>query len=108
MTTLISCNGVAKRYVRGTQSVDVLTNVDFEIKAGAFIALMGPSGSGKTTLLNLLGGLDRPTQGTVEAAGQLLNAMTAAELAKWRSANVGFIFQFYNLLPVLSAQHNVE
>jgi putative ABC transport system ATP-binding protein len=69
---------------------------------------MGPSGSGKTTLLNLLGGLDRPTQGTVEAAGRTLNAMTAADLAKWRSAHVGFIFQFYNLLPVLSAQHNVE
>ena len=108
MTTLISCNRVAKRYVRGTQSVDVLTNVDLQIRAGDFIALMGPSGSGKTTLLNLLGVLDRPTQGTVEAAGQTLNAMPNKALAKWRSANVGFIFQFYNLLPVLSAQHNVE
>jgi putative ABC transport system ATP-binding protein len=108
MPTLMSCNRVAKRYVRGTQSVDVLTNVDLQIRSGDFIALMGPSGSGKTTLLNLLGGLDRPTQGTVEAAGQTLNAMTGAALAKWRSANVGFIFQFYNLLPVLTAQHNVE
>ena len=108
MTALVSCHGVAKRYLRGTQSVDVLTTVDLQIHAGDFIALMGPSGSGKTTLLNLLGGLDRPTRGTIEVSGQTLNTMTSAALARWRSANVGFIFQFYNLLNVLSAQHNVE
>jgi putative ABC transport system ATP-binding protein len=108
MTALVSCHGIAKRYLRGTQSVDVLTTVDLQIHAGDFIALMGPSGSGKTTLLNLLGGLDRPTRGTIEVSGQTLNTMTSAALARWRSANVGFIFQFYNLLNVLSAQHNVE
>jgi putative ABC transport system ATP-binding protein len=114
MTTLVNCNGIAKRYMRGTQSrggtvsVDVLASVDLQIRAGDFIALMGPSGSGKTTLLNLLGGLDRPTRGTIEVAGQMLNAMTGATLAQWRSAHVGFIFQFYNLLSVLTAQHNVE
>jgi len=108
MTALVSCHGVAKRYLRGTQSLDVLTTVDLQIHAGDFIALMGPSGSGKTTLLNLLGGLDRPTRGIIEVSGQTLNTMTSAALARWRSANVGFIFQFYNLLNVLSAQHNVE
>ncbi len=114
MTALVNCNGVAKRYMRGNQSregiasVDVLTGVNLEIRAGDFIALMGPSGSGKTTLLNLLGGLDRPTRGTIEVSGQTLNTMTGAALAHWRSAHVGFIFQFYNLLSVLSAQHNVE
>ncbi len=108
MTTLVNCNGVAKRYMRGHQPVDVLTEVDLQIGHGDFIALMGPSGSGKTTLLNLLGGLDRPTRGAIEVSGQMLNTMTSAELAQWRAANVGFIFQFYNLLPVLSAQHNVE
>jgi len=87
MTTLVNCNGIAKRYMRGTQSrggtvsVDVLASVDLQIRAGDFIALMGPSGSGKTTLLNLLGGLDRPTRGTIEVAGQMLNAMTGATLA---------------------------
>jgi putative ABC transport system ATP-binding protein len=108
MTTLVNCNGVAKRYMRGNQAVDVLTGVNLEIRSGDFIALMGPSGSGKTTLLNLLGGLDRPTRGTIEVSGQMLNTMTSAALARWRSAHVGFIFQFYNLLPVLTAQHNVE
>ncbi|HEY6599511.1 MAG TPA: ABC transporter ATP-binding protein [Pseudomonadales bacterium] len=108
MTTLVNCSGVAKSYVRGHQSVDVLTAVDLSIGRGDFIALMGPSGSGKTTLLNLLGGLDRPTRGTIEVSGEMLNAMTSAALAQWRARNVGFIFQFYNLLSVLSAQHNVE
>jgi putative ABC transport system ATP-binding protein len=108
MTTLVNCSGVAKRYVRGHQSVDVLTAVDLSIGQGDFIALMGPSGSGKTTLLNSLGGLDRPTRGTIEVSGEMLNAMTSAALAQWRARNVGFIFQFYNLLSVLSAQHNVE
>jgi putative ABC transport system ATP-binding protein len=108
MTALVNCNSVAKRYMRGNQPVDVLTAVDLQIDEGDFIALMGPSGSGKTTLLNLLGGLDRPTRGTIDVSGQTLNTMTSAGLARWRAANVGFIFQFYNLLPVLSAQHNVE
>ncbi len=108
MTSLVNCNGVAKRYMRGNQPVDVLTTVDLQIESSDFIALMGPSGSGKTTLLNLLGGLDRPTRGTLEVSGAMLNTMTSAGLAHWRAANVGFVFQFYNLLPVLSAQHNVE
>src|SRR5262245_15067541 len=108
MTTLVNVSDVAKHYLRGNQSVDVLTAVDLAIAEGDFIALMGPSGSGKTTLLNLLGGLDRPTRGTIDVSGQMLNAMTNAALAQWRAHNVGFIFQFYNLLPVLSAQHNVE
>jgi putative ABC transport system ATP-binding protein len=99
---------VSKSYVRGRQSVAVLHGVNLEIPDGDFVALMGPSGSGKTTLLNLIGGLDSPTAGSVEVAGARLETLDSGQLARWRAANVGFIFQFYNLLPMLSARSNVE
>ena len=105
---LVNCNGVEKSFVKGRETVDVLTGIDLEIDQGDFLALMGPSGSGKTTLLNLIGGLDHPTAGAVEVNGRALNDMSGRQLARWRSENVGFIFQFYNLLPVLNAQRNVE
>ena len=105
---LVTCRDVEKSFVKGKETVEVLTGINLDIQKGDFIALMGPSGSGKTTLLNLIGGLDHPTAGTVEVGGQPLNDMSGRALAKWRSENIGFIFQFYNLLPVLSAQRNVE
>ena len=105
---VVSCRDVEKTFVKGKQSVEVLAGINLEIEEGDFLALMGPSGSGKTTLLNLIGGLDHPSAGSVVVGGQPLAEMSAKQLAKWRSANVGFIFQFYNLLPVLSAQRNVE
>ena len=105
---LVNCHGVEKGFVKGRETVEVLTGIDLEIEEGDFLALMGPSGSGKTTLLNLIGGLDHPTAGTVRVAGRALNTMSGRQLAAWRSGNVGFIFQFYNLLPVLTAQRNVE
>jgi putative ABC transport system ATP-binding protein len=108
MGAIVSLEGVSKRYVRGKESVDVLTDIDLEIEDGDFLALMGPSGSGKTTLLNLIGGIDQPSGGKVEVCGADLHALSGKDLAKWRSAHIGFIFQFYNLLPVLTAQRNVE
>ena len=105
---VVSCKGVEKTFIKGKESVEVLAGINLEIEEGDFLALMGPSGSGKTTLLNLIGGLDRPSAGSVVVGGQPLAEMSSKQLAKWRSANVGFIFQFYNLLPVLSAQRNVE
>ena len=105
---VVSCKGVEKTFIKGRESVEVLAGISLEIEEGDFLALMGPSGSGKTTLLNLIGGLDHPTAGSVVVGGRPLAEMSAKQLAKWRSANVGFIFQFYNLLPVLSAQRNVE
>ena len=105
---LVSCRGVEKSFVKGRETVEVLTGIDLDIQEGDFLALMGPSGSGKTTLLNLIGGLDNPTAGSVEVGSRTLNGMSGRELAGWRSENVGFIFQFYNLLPVLTAQRNVE
>ena len=105
---VVSCKGVEKTFIKGRESVDVLAGINLEIEEGDFLALMGPSGSGKTTLLNLIGGLDHPSAGSVVVGGQSLAEMSAKQLARWRSANVGFIFQFYNLLPVLSAQRNVE
>ena len=105
---LVTCRDVEKSFVKGKETVEVLTGINLDIEEGDFIALMGPSGSGKTTLLNLIGGLDHPTAGTVEVGGQPLKDMSGRALAKWRSENIGFIFQFYNLLPVLSAQRNVE
>ena len=108
MTTAVSCHNVEKVYSKGKETVPVLTGINLEIEQGDFLALMGPSGSGKTTLLNLIGGLDHPTTGSIEVGGQNLTDMSAKQLAKWRSEHVGFIFQFYNLLPVLNAQRNVE
>jgi putative ABC transport system ATP-binding protein len=94
--------------VRGKQRVEVLKNLDLAVERGEFLALMGPSGSGKTTLLNLIGGLDRPDRGEIDVAGARIDRMSAGQLAKWRARHVGFIFQFYNLLPVLTAERNVE
>ncbi len=108
MNELIKCTNVCKDYVRGAESVRVLRNVDLSVKDGTFLALMGPSGSGKTTLLNLLGGLDTPTSGGIEVDGLRLDSVSASSLARWRAQSVGFVFQFYNLLPVLTAQRNVE
>ncbi|MDJ0909641.1 MAG: ABC transporter ATP-binding protein [Woeseiaceae bacterium] len=108
MSALATLRGVSKTYMKGKESVDVLHELDLDIPEGDFIAIMGPSGSGKTTLLNLLGGLDRPTVGTVTVGDAELSSMSNNQLSRWRSNNVGFIFQFYNLLPVLSAQKNVE
>jgi putative ABC transport system ATP-binding protein len=108
MTSIVSMKGVAKAYVRGKQRVEVLRGIELEVQQGEFLALMGPSGSGKTTLLNLIGGLDRPDRGTITVAGERLEALSQGQLTKWRARHVGFIFQFYNLLPVLTAERNVE
>jgi putative ABC transport system ATP-binding protein len=108
METLVSVRNVVKRYKRGRQSVEVLHNLNLEIQSGEFLALMGPSGSGKTTLLNLIGGLDWPTEGEVIVAGEHIDELSGGQLAKWRARHVGFVFQFYNLMPTLSAEKNVE
>jgi putative ABC transport system ATP-binding protein len=99
---------VRKEYRRGSERIDVLQGINLEIPPGDFLALMGPSGSGKTTLLNLIGGLDRPTSGTIEVAGEPISRLSDGQLAKWRARHIGFVFQFYNLLPVLTAEKNVE
>ncbi|HEU4652751.1 MAG TPA: ABC transporter ATP-binding protein [Steroidobacteraceae bacterium] len=106
--SLVRLRGVAKDYKRGVETVHVLQALDLDIPKGDFLALMGPSGSGKSTLLNLIGGLDRPTAGSIEIAGQRIDQMSDAQLGRWRGANVGFVFQMYNLLPVLTAERNVE
>ena len=108
MSTLVSLRDVVKRYQRGKQSVEVLHGVNLSIEQGEFLALMGPSGSGKTTLLNLIAGLDQPTEGEVTVAGERIDRLSGGKLAKWRARHIGFVFQFYNLLPVLSAARNVE
>jgi putative ABC transport system ATP-binding protein len=108
MTTLVSIKNVVKTYTRGKQKVEVLHRLNLDIDAGEFLALMGPSGSGKTTLLNLIGGLDRPDQGEIDVSGQRIDKLSNRDLAKWRARNVGFVFQFYNLMPMLSAERNVE
>jgi putative ABC transport system ATP-binding protein len=97
-----------KSFRRGSEHIDVLQGVNLEIPRGEFLALMGPSGSGKTTLLNLIGGLDTPTEGSIEVAGVDISRMSSATLARWRSQNIGFVFQLYNLLPVLTAERNIE
>jgi putative ABC transport system ATP-binding protein len=99
---------VSRTYQKGKERVEVLHQLNLEIPQGDFVAIMGPSGSGKTTLLNLLGGLDKPTSGSVQVGDAELSAMSNSRLSRWRSTHVGFIFQFYNLLPVLTAQRNVE
>ncbi len=108
MPAAVSLRNVVKRYIRGKQSVEVLHQLDLEIPEGQFLALMGPSGSGKTTLLNLIGGLDRPTEGEIIVSGENIDRLSGGQLAKWRARHVGFIFQFYNLMPMLSAERNVE
>ncbi|HEV8581501.1 MAG TPA: ABC transporter ATP-binding protein [Thermoanaerobaculia bacterium] len=107
-TTLVRVQNVHKEYRRGGERIDVLQGIDLEIPQGDFLALMGPSGSGKTTLLNLIGGLDRPSSGNVEVAGEPISRLSDGQLAKWRARHIGFVFQFYNLLPVLTAERNVE
>jgi len=106
--SIVRLHGVAKDYRRGAEVVHVLVSLDLEVPAGEFLALMGPSGSGKSTLLNLIGGLDRPTAGTIEIGGQRIDTMSEAELGRWRPRHIGFVFQMYNLLPMLSAERNVE
>lgn len=108
MTALITIKRAAKRFVKGRETITIFDHLDMTIEAGDFIAIMGPSGSGKTTLLNLLGGIDRPTAGELSFAGQRLDQMSEGQLSAWRAANVGFIFQFYNLMPMLNAARNVE
>ena len=106
--SLVKVDSVNKTYQRGGEKLVVLDNLNLEVPKGDFLALMGPSGSGKSTLLNLIGGLDTPTSGRVEVDGENLDKMNSKQLSNWRASHVGFIFQFYNLLPVLTAQKNVE
>lgn len=105
---LVEIRDVHKSFHRDTQRIDVFTGLDLDIQPGSFLALMGPSGSGKSTLLNLLAGLDRPTSGSVKVADSVVSAMTPAQLAPWRARHIGFVFQQFNLLPVLTAYQNVE
>jgi putative ABC transport system ATP-binding protein len=105
---LVQVRNVQKHFTRGSERIDVLKGVNLEIPKGEFLALMGPSGSGKTTLLNLMGGLDSPTVGDVDVAGVRISSMSGGQLSRWRSQNIGFVFQLYNLLPVLTAERNVE
>ncbi len=105
---IVRVSHVHKYFVRGDEQIDVLNDLNFDVEPGEFVALMGPSGSGKTTLLNLIAGLDTPSEGEVWVGDTLVSAMTEEELARWRTRNIGFIFQFYHLLPVLTAYENVE
>ena len=106
--SLVKVRQLQKTYRRGSERIEVLQGVDLEIAQGEFLALMGPSGSGKTTLLNLLGGLDQPTGGSIEIGGERIDQLASNALARWRASHIGFVFQLYNLLPVLTAQRNVE
>jgi putative ABC transport system ATP-binding protein len=108
METLVKIQDLHKVYYRGSEQIDVLQGVSLDIPKGDFLALMGPSGSGKTTLLNLMGGLDTPSRGSIEVAGDRIDTMSSGKLAAWRSRHIGFVFQMYNLLPVLTAARNVE
>ncbi len=108
MSALVKVSGVHKYFTRGNERIDVLKGVNLEIPQGDFVALMGPSGSGKTTLLNLLGGLDSPSGGAVEVAGTNIAALGGSQLSRWRAHHIGFVFQLYNLLPVLTAERNVD
>jgi putative ABC transport system ATP-binding protein len=106
--SLIKLRGVTKEYERGGEKLRVLDGLDFEVPRGSFEALMGPSGSGKSTLLNLIAGLDRPSGGSIDIDGKRIDSMSDGELTRWRSSTVGFVFQSYNLIPVLTALENVE
>jgi putative ABC transport system ATP-binding protein len=105
---LIVLRNIAKTYRRGEESISIFSDLNLTIPSGDFVAMMGPSGSGKTTLLNLLGGLDRPTSGTILFDGAPIEKLSESQLSAWRAANIGFIFQFYNLMPTMSAARNVE
>ena len=105
---LVRVSHVHKYFKRGSEQIDVLKDLSLDVPEGEFLGLMGPSGSGKTTLLNLIAGLDQPSSGSVEVGGQMISGLSEGRLAKWRTRNVGFVFQFYHLLPVLSAFENVE
>ncbi|MGZ5467654.1 MAG: ABC transporter ATP-binding protein [Candidatus Aminicenantales bacterium] len=107
-TALVRVRNLDKKYVRGTEEIHVLQGLNLDVDAGDFVAFMGPSGSGKTTLLNLLGGLDLPTSGSITVAGDEITKLSAGSLTSWRARHVGFIFQLYNLIPVLTAFQNVE
>lgn len=106
--TVVRVEGATKYFRRGSEEIHVLEKLDLDVPMGDFLALMGPSGSGKSTLLNLIGGLDRPTSGSVTVAGDRIDQLSRPRLAAWRARHVGFVFQFYNLLPVLTAERNVE
>ena len=106
--TMVQVRNVTKVYERGKQKVEVLHGLTLDIPKGDFVALMGPSGSGKTTLLNLIGGLDQPTSGEISVGGNRIDKLKSGALAQWRANNIGFVFQFYNLMPVLTAEGNVE
>src|SRR5690349_15205372 len=106
--SLVTVRDLHKVFQRGGQRIDVLQGVNLDIPQGDYLALMGPSGSGKTTLLNLLGGLDTPSEGSIEVGGDRLDKLSGAKLAAWRARHIGFVFQLYNLLPVLTAARNVE
>ena len=108
MSSLVSIRNLTKTYRRGPEEVQVLHGINLDIPRGDFVALMGPSGSGKTTLLNLIGGLDNPSGGEIDIEGQRIDTFSDGQLAHWRSTHVGFVFQFYNLMPTLTAQKNVE
>jgi len=108
MKPIVSVRDLYKSFTRGEETIDVLMDLSLDVMPGEFVALMGPSGSGKTTLLNLIAGLDSPTRGTIAVGDDVISALTESELARWRTRNVGFVFQFYNLLPVLTAYENVE
>ena len=107
-TSLVTVRNLHKVFQRGGQRIDVLQGVDLDIPQGDYLALMGPSGSGKTTLLNLIGGLDTPTEGSIEVAGDRIDKLAGGKLSAWRARHIGFVFQLYNLLPVLTAERNVE
>jgi putative ABC transport system ATP-binding protein len=108
MDTLVKVRDLHKVYYRGSEQIDVLQGITIDIPSGDFLALMGPSGSGKTTLLNLIGGLDTPTKGSIEVAGDRIDQLSGGKLAAWRARHIGFVFQMYNLLPVLTAARNIE
>jgi putative ABC transport system ATP-binding protein len=108
MAAVVTLKNVIKCYVRGAQRVEVLHDLSLEIQKGEFLALMGPSGSGKSTLLNLVAGIDRPDQGDIVVAGESISGHSSRQLAHWRARHVGYVFQFYNLMPLLTAEQNVE
>ncbi len=108
MAAIVEVRELYKSFTRGEEKIDVLMDLTLDVEEGEFVAIMGPSGSGKTTLLNLIAGLDSPTSGTIRVGDQTISDKSESELARWRTRNVGFVFQFYNLLPVLTAYENVE